>query len=81
MKANAVGVQTLAGGEYTVVTHTSPYDTLGQTYAKLFGQVAAAQRPRAAAPSPAWNSTLNDPESTDPEDLLTDICAPLEPLT
>ncbi|MHC4745443.1 MAG: AraC family transcriptional regulator, partial [Planctomycetota bacterium] len=33
-----IGVQTLASGEYAVTTHTGPYDRLGKTYAKLFGQ-------------------------------------------
>ncbi len=80
LKANAVGVQTLAGGEYAVVTHTSPYDTLGQTYAKLFGQWLPHSG-RELRSEPSLEFYLNDPESTDPEDLLTGICAPLEPLT
>jgi len=63
-----------------VVTHTGPYDTLGQTYAKLFGQWLP-RNGRELRSQPSLEFYLNDPESTDPEDLLTDICAPLEPLT
>jgi len=33
-----VGVQTLPGGEYAVVTHCGPYEQLSHTYAALFGQ-------------------------------------------
>ncbi len=74
-----VGVQTLAGGDYAVVTHTGPYNTVGQTYTKLFGQWLP-QSGRELRSEPSLEFYLNDPESTDPADLLTDIYAPLEPL-
>ena len=32
-------------------------------------------------PQPCLELYLNDPEDADPEDLLTDIYAPLEPLS
>ena len=78
--ADEVGVQTLAGGEYAVVTHAGPYETLSQTYAKLFGQWLPHSG-RELRSQPSLEFYLNDPESTDPADLLTDIYAPLEPLT
>ena len=31
-------VQTIGGGEYAVMTHIGPYDKLGETYSKLYGQ-------------------------------------------
>lgn len=74
-----VGVQTLAGGDYAVVTHAGPYDTVGRTYATLFGQWLPHSG-RELRSEPSLEFYLNDPESTDPEDLLTDIYAPLEPL-
>jgi AraC family transcriptional regulator len=77
--AGEVGVQTLAGGEYAVVTHAGPYDTLGQTYARLFGQWLPRSG-RELRFVPSLEFYLNDPDSTDSEDLLTDIYAPLEPL-
>ena len=75
-----VGVRTLAGGEYAFTTHMGSYDKLGKTYAKLFGQWLP-QSGREVRSEPCLEFYLNDPESTDPEDLLTDIYAPLEPLS
>lgn len=75
--ADEVGLQTLAGGEYAVVTHTGPYEQLGQTYARLFGQWLPHSG-RELRSQPSYEFYLNDPDSTDPADLLTDIYAPLE---
>jgi len=74
-----IGAQTVGGGEYAVTTHVGPYDKLGQTYARLYGQwlPQSGREPRS---QPSLEFYLNDPESTDPEDLLTDIYAPLKPL-
>jgi AraC family transcriptional regulator len=74
-----VGVQMLTGGEYAVTTHIGPYDQLGRTYVKLFGQWLP-QSGRELRSEPCLEFYLNDPESTDPEDLLTNIYAPLESL-
>ena len=75
-----VGVRMLAGGEYAVTTHIGPYEQLGRTYAKLFGQWLPNSG-REVRSGPFLEFYLNDPESTDPEDLLTDIYAPLESLS
>ncbi|GAH61652.1 unnamed protein product, partial [marine sediment metagenome] len=72
-----VGVQVIAGGEYAVTTHFGPYERLGETYAKLCGQWVP-QSGRQLRASPCFDVYLNDPESTKPEDLLTDIHVPLE---
>ncbi len=73
-----VGVQTLGGGEYAATTHVGPYSTLGQTYATLLGQWLPGSG-RELRSEPSLEFYLNAPESTDPEDLITDIYAPLEP--
>ncbi|MHC4618810.1 MAG: AraC family transcriptional regulator [Planctomycetota bacterium] len=72
-----IGVQTIGGGEYAVVTHAGPYEKLGQTYAKLYGQWLP-QSGRGPRSEPCLEFYLNDPEGTEPEELLTDIYAPLE---
>jgi len=72
-----IGVQTLPGGEFAVVTHCGPYEQLSQTYAALFGQWLPHSG-RELRSQPSLEFYLNDPEGTDPEDLLTDIYAPLE---
>ena len=74
-----VGAQTLPGGAFAVVTHIGPYDRLNQTYAELFGRWLPSSG-RELRSEPSLEFYLNDPESTEPEDLLTDIYAPLEPL-
>jgi AraC family transcriptional regulator len=72
-----VGVRMLAGGEYAVTTYIGPYDQLGKTYAKFFGQWLPNSG-RELRSGPFLEFYLNDPEKIDPEDLLTDIYAPLE---
>lgn len=73
-----IGVQTVGGGEYAVTTHLGPYELLGQTYAQLLGQWLPRSG-RELRSEPSLEFYLNTPESTDPEDLITDIYAPLEP--
>ena len=73
-----IAVQIIGGGEYAVTTHFGPYSTLGLTYSKLFGQWLL-QSDRELRPQPCMEFYLNDPESTEPDDLLTDICLPLKP--
>jgi len=73
-----IGVQTIAGGDYAVMTHFGPYTKLGESYAQLLGQWLP-RHGRRLRPKPCFEIYLNSPESTDSEDLLTDIHAPLEP--
>lgn len=73
-----IAVQAIGGGEYAVTTHFGPYNKLGQTYSKLFSQWLL-QSDRELRSEPCIEFYLNDPEGTDPEDLLTDICLPLKP--
>ena len=71
-----VGVQTIPGGDYAMTTHFGPYSRLGKTYMKLLGQWLPRSG-RELASSPCFEIYLNDPQSTEPVDLLTDIYAPL----
>jgi len=73
-----IGVQVIPGGEYAVTTHFGPYQKLGETYTKLLGQWLPRSG-RELRSTPCFEVYLNDPQSTDPEDLLTDIYAPLQP--
>jgi AraC family transcriptional regulator len=73
-----IAVQTIGGGEYAVTTHFGSYDKLGQTYARLFREWLM-KSDREISQGPCMEFYLNDPESTEPEDLLTDICLPLKP--
>jgi AraC family transcriptional regulator len=71
-----IGVQNIAGGEYAVTTHQGPYTTLGATYAALLGQWLPRSG-RELSNDPCFEVYLNSPESTEPEELLTDVYAPL----
>jgi AraC family transcriptional regulator len=71
-----IGVQTVAGGEYAVTTHTGLYNQLGKTYAEFLGQWLPRSG-RELANAPCFEVYLTDPGSTPAEELLTDIYAPL----
>ncbi len=72
-----IGVQVIPGGEYAVTTHFGPYQKLGETYTELLGQWLPRSGHELCA-TPCFEVYLNDPQSTDPEDLITDIYAPLQ---
>ena len=75
-----IGVQVIPGGEYAVTTHFGPYQKLGDTYTKLLGQWLPRSE-RELRSAPCFELYLNDPQSTEPEDLITDIYAPLQTKT
>ncbi|UWZ82964.1 AraC family transcriptional regulator [Occallatibacter riparius] len=72
-----IGVQTIAGGEYAVTTHKGPYNQVGKTYSEFLGQWL----PRSGHELrnlPCFEVYVNDPQSTPPDELLTDIFAPVQ---
>ncbi len=76
--AGEIGLQVIAGGDYAVTTHFGSYNKLGDTYAKFLGQWVPRSG-RELRSAPCFEVYLNDPGSTRPADLLTDIYAPLAP--
>jgi AraC family transcriptional regulator len=72
-----VGVQEIGGGDYAVTRHREPYEKLGETYARLYGEwlPASGREPRSA---PAFEIYRNTPMDTAPADLITDIYVPVE---
>jgi AraC family transcriptional regulator len=73
-----VGVQTLPGGEYAVVTHEGQFERMHETYAFLYGEWLPKSG-REAADSPGFTVHHNSPRDTPPEALVTDIYLPLRP--
>ncbi len=73
-------VMVIPGGEYARLTHAGPYQNLGASYKYLLGQWLPRSG-RELRATPCFEIYLNSPDSTAPEDLLTDIYAPLEPLS
>ena len=71
-----IGVTTLEGGRYAAVLHEGPYNRLSETYLALLGGWFPAQGYEVGEP-PSVENYLNDPDSTNPEDLLTEIMMPI----
>lgn len=74
----SVGVQEIPAGEYAVAQHRGPYDRISATYARMCGEWLASSG-RELASAPALEFYLNTPQTTKPEDLLTDAYLPLSP--
>lgn len=72
-----IGVQELIGGKYAVALHEGAYDKLNDTYSGLLGQWFPERGCEPGDP-PSLEFYLNDPNSTEPEDLLTEVCMPIE---
>ncbi len=72
-----VGVQDILGGEYAVASHKGPLDKLKDSYAWLCGQWAPRSG-REIKAAPSVEIYRNDPDTTPPEEILVDICVPLE---
>jgi len=72
-----VGVQSIPGGDYAVAVHIGPYSRLGETYARVMGQWLPRSG-RELRATPCFEVYVNDPESTPPDELITEIHVPLE---
>jgi AraC family transcriptional regulator len=70
------GVMELAGGRYAVTTHRGPYESLSQTYQRLYG-TWLPRNCHEVRDVPAFEEYLNSPQNTKPEDLLTKIWVPI----
>ncbi len=60
-------------GEALTVTHTGPYDTVGQTWMLLFQMAADMER----RPGAGWEIYVDDPEQTPAAKVRTEIHLPL----
>lgn len=67
-----ISIQTISGGKYAVATHQGPYETLGETYARLCGEWIPHSG-REVSPAPALEFYRNTPTDTAPAELITDI--------
>jgi len=78
-KAAAEGTRTymLPGGPHAVARHVGPYTELPRTYTELFQNwLPASGEERNGAP--LFEINMNDPKTTAPSDLITDIYVPLK---
>jgi AraC family transcriptional regulator len=72
-----IGVMLIEGGEYAMATHFGPFEGIGDTYARLFGEWLPRSG-RELRSAPCLEIYLTDPENTEPEDYVTDIYMPLQ---
>ena len=72
-----IGLATVRGGRFASALHVGPYDRLGATYAALFGRWFPEQGLALGDP-PCLEFYLNDPESTEPDELLTEVCVRID---
>ncbi len=71
-----IGVMELAGGTYAIFTHKGPYEELGNTYQRIYGNWLPTSGYQ-LRDAPAFEQYLNSPMSAKPEDLLTLIHIPV----
>jgi effector-binding domain-containing protein len=64
----------LAGGSMAKVVHKGPYESCGPAYKKLFGWVSSNGK---IVSGPVRELYANDPSQVKPEDIITEIYAPI----
>ena len=73
---DVVTIAEVPGGRHAVLLFKGPYAQLHQAYNELFTWLpASGEEP---ADRPMFEVNLNDPRSTPPAELLTEICLPLK---
>ena len=65
----------LPGGQMAKIVHRGPYESIGATYEKLFGWINKNDR---QIVGPIREAYLNDPREVRPEEILTEIFAPID---
>jgi effector-binding domain-containing protein len=68
--AGRVKEGTIPGGRTAVEMHKGPYDTVEKAYSAL---TAFVQSKGASSAGPVYEVYLNDPQTTKPEELLTEV--------
>lgn len=71
-----VGIQQVGGQSYAMAVHRGPYENLSSTYSYICGQWAAPRGVEIGA-APSIEIYLNNPQSTLPEELITEVHVPL----
>ncbi|WP_343717037.1 AraC family transcriptional regulator [Inquilinus sp.] len=71
-----ITIRTVAGGPHAVLRHIGPYAELERSYAWLYRTWLPASGAEPAE-APIFEEYLNDPRSTPPAELITDIHLPI----
>ena len=67
-----IGIQRVGGERYVTVTHRGPYETIGDTYARLCGEWLPGSGAELLH-APTLEFYRNSPKNTSPENLITDV--------
>ena len=70
--------QRLPAGDYACTVHAGPYDTLGDSWARLMGEWIPSSG-RRVADAPSYELYVNNPMNAKPADLRTELRVPLTP--
>lgn len=79
-----VKIITIDGGRFLVYRYQGPYENLGEVNAKVYGEMLPKSGERVRLDEGVmehcqmFERYLNDPETTAPKDLLTEIWLPIE---
>ncbi|MGB8601111.1 MAG: GyrI-like domain-containing protein [Rhizomicrobium sp.] len=71
-----ISARMLEGGDYATMIHKGPYNEVGKVYAALYGQWLPHSGYE-KRDGPTLEFYLNNPRKTSPEDLLTEVYAPV----
>jgi AraC family transcriptional regulator len=73
---DAVAIHHVPGGRHAVVLHQGPFTHVGRAFDLLIAWLPTSGEEPADAPM--FEVNLNDPRTTAPADLLTQVCLPLK---
>ena len=72
--ADEIACYTLPGGQMARIVHKGPYEDCARTYKQLFAWIAEHRK---KIVGPTREVYLNDPRKIPPEEILTEIYAPI----
>lgn len=72
-----VALATVEPGKIAVFTHRGPYDMLWKTWQEVFAEWLP-ESGLVTRSGPVYEMYINNPNTVAPEDLLTEICIPIE---
>ncbi len=72
-----ISTRTIGGGRHAVLIHKGPYAELAKAYKWFFG-AWLSESGEETAEAPCFECYVNDPKTTAPSDLLTEIHMPLK---
>ncbi len=67
----------IAGGEYAITRVVGPYESLEAAWSAFTSEIENRLN-RTISENPAFEVYINDPSDTPAEQLITDLCMPLE---